>query len=229
MVAVMASWELVLWRPQGLWYFFILNLAGTVLFLFWLSRSRPWRRRILVDWLPLLIVNLGVFWWLLWLDFGALRYIFPVCLLPFLYGILKESGQSGESLFTERGQTLLFLGGTFFTSSICFGLLTVLGWQLWPVAVIFLITLALLSYSAVSPFINFLILCLLGIESFSLLAWLPFGELTLGVLLTIFITASQDLLKYFVSPDLIVPRIIWKKAAFYLGLTGFVLSFSTWF
>ncbi len=223
LAAVAASWELVLWRPGWLWYWLILNLVGTGFFLVWLARGR-----ILIDWLPLLVVNLGVFWWLLWLDFAALRYIFPLFFMPFVYKVLKESGQSDEALFTEQGQFLLVLGGTFFVSSTCFGLLTVLGWQLWPASFIFLIAFALLIYPGRAQLVDFLILCLLGIEAFAILAWLPFSELTLGVLLTIFVTASRDLLKYFISPDLIVARIIWKKAVFYLGLTAFVLIFSVW-
>ena len=69
---------------------------------------------------------------------------------------------------------------------------------------------------------------LLGAEVFSVLVWLPFTEVTLGLLLTIIMLAAYDLLKYLTKPELIVRRIIVKKLVVYVFFLVLVLASTPW-
>lgn len=236
LLATLASWELLLWRPSQLWYWLVLNLAASAALSNFLAAGELPNKPPLGDRLALIIFNASVFYWLLWLDFGLVKYFIPWLLwLVLLYLLVAGSRQNRSSaLLTVR--LVFFLGGTFFSASIAFGLVTVLGWPLWLVLLIFLAAFAALAGSGIFYWagpprhllIAYLALTLLAAEALAVLSWLPFTEVTLGLVLTIIILASYDLLKYFVQPELIVRRIIVKKIAVYGFFLVLVLVSTAW-
>lgn len=226
--AVLVSWELGLWRPAWFWLALVLALAASLVLTFFLKPKLVSWRAFLPDSLAFTVFVISVFWWLFWLDLAWLKYLLPLAFwLVMIYAFCEIQGRKERDL-PPPWRLALFLGGIFFTGSICFGLLTVLGWPLWSALFIFLAALAVFSWSAMARLEGFLLLLLLGAEVFSVIVWLPFTEATLGLILTIIMLGVYDLLKYLTNPELIVRRIIIKKIVVYVFFLVLVLASTPW-
>lgn len=229
------GWELVLLRPAEIWYWLILVITGSIILSFSVDRHLP-LNRAWADRASFVVLSLSVFWWLLWLDFKYFNYAAPAVFCFLLAYFLRKTRRRELETLSPTLRLALFLGGTFFVSSLSFGLITVLGYPLWLVLVIFLLALALPAWSAVVYLrqlgqnwsLSYLFVLLLLAEFFTALVWLPFTEMTLGLVLTIMILALYDLLKYFVKPELTVRRIIVKKIAVYTIFLVLVLLSTPW-
>lgn len=226
--AILASWELALWQPSWFWYSLILAILASLTLGFFLNpRAVSWKRHW-PDLLAFTTFIVCVFWWLFWLDLVFIKYALPVAFWLVMAYAFVDIQQQALRNFPPHWRLALFLGGTFFSSSVCFGLLTVLGWPLWSALLIFLGALAVFSWSALVHLEGFLLLMLLGAEIFSVIVWLPFTEATLGLILTIIMLGVYDLLKYLANPELIVRRIIIKKIAVYTFFLVLVLASTSW-
>lgn len=234
--AILVSWELALWYPKGFWYALGLAIGASLVLVSFLNPgSRAWRYS-LPDRLAFMVFVICVFWWFFWLDFAWLKYFLPVVFWAVTVYAFREIRSQKELGLPPHWRLALFLGGTFFAGSVCFGLLTVLGWPLWSALVIFLAALAVFSWSAMvfleadrnNLIRGFLLLILLGAEIFSVIVWLPFTEATLGLILTIIMLGTYDLLKYLTKPELIVRRIIIKKVVVYIFFLVLVLASTPW-
>lgn len=229
------SWELVLADPQRIWYWFILALAGGGLLSFSVNFQLPWRRAW-ADRVSFVVLLASVFWWLLWLDFSYFNYAVPVIFWLLTVFLLRHTRGRELEILPPSLRLAMFLASSFFASSLSFGLVTVLGYPLWLVLVIFLLVLALPTWSATiyleqlgkNWLLSYLFLLLVLAEFFTVLVWLPFTEITLGLVLTIVILALYDLLKYFVKPELTVRRIIVKKIIVYAVFLLLVLVSTPW-
>lgn len=226
--AILVSWELGLWQPAWFWYALALAIASSLVLVFSLNPQPIAWCYSLPGRLAFMVFVICVFWWFFWLDLAWLKYFLPIVFwLVMVYAFLEIQSQRERSL-PPHWRLALFLGGTFFSGSVCFGLLTVLGWPLWSALLIFLAVLAVFSWSAMVSLEGFLLLLLLGAEIFSVIVWLPFTEATLGLILTIIMLGAYDLLKYLTKPELIVRRIIIKKVAVYIFFLALVLASTPW-
>jgi|GEM_PF-2037255 len=233
---ILISWELALWYPSGFWYSFGLAIVASAVLAFFLNPGPIAWHHSLPDRLAFMVFVVCIFWWFFWLDLAWLKYILPVVFwLAMVYAFWEIQGQNERGL-PPHWRLALFLGGTFFSGSVCFGLLTVLGWPLWSALLIFLACFAVFSWSAMmyleadsaDIIRGFLLLMLLGAEIFSVIVWLPFTEATLGLILTIIMLGAYDLLKYLTKPELIVRRIIVKKIVIYIFFLALVLASTPW-
>ena len=234
-VALLASWELSLWLPNYLRYWLLLNLGAS----FWLARffTRPelGRGAARGDQLAFVVFNVSFFYWLLWLDFAWAKYALPwllgLVLFYLLGGFLQNRPERRLPL-----RLVFFLGGTFFCASAAFGLLTVLGLPLWLALLLFLAAFAGLSWPVIfywsgpppALLAGYLAMLLLAAETFSVLIWLPFTEVTLGLMLVIVVLAVYDLLKYFIAPALFVRRLVVKKIIIYGVFLMLILASTPW-
>lgn len=233
----LASWELLIWRPHALWYALALNLGASFGLSYFLS-FKDWPAKIrLGDRLGLMVFNASIFYWLLWLDFGLIKYFLPLIMALMLAYLLRAEGAAARRVGgLESLRLVIFLGGMFFSASIAFGLVTVLGWPLWLVVLIFTGAFSLLAWPAIFYWplggerllFGYLAMGLLAAESLAVLLWLPFTEMTLGLMLTIIVLASYDLLKYFIQPELIIRRVIVKKILVYVFFLTLVMTSATW-
>lgn len=234
-VALVAGWELVLADPQQIWYWFILALFSSGLLSFSINFSLPWRRAW-ADRVSFVVLAISVFWWLLWLDFSYFNYAVPVIFWVLMVVLLRYTRVRELEILPPSLRLAMFLASSFFASSLSFGLVTVLGYSLWLVLVIFLLVLALPTWAATiylqqlgkNWVLSYLFLLLVLAEFFTVLVWLPFTEITLGLILTVVILAFYDLLKYFVKPELTVRRIIVKKIIVYAVFLLLVLLSTPW-
>lgn len=232
----LASWELVFWRPGLLWYWLILNLGAGLALSYFLTPTAGLVKPKLGDRLGFIIFNITIFYWLLWLDFGLTKYAIPAIIVIFLAYLLTGLRNNSQTKIQESARLVFFLGSTFFLASIAFGLVTVLGWPLWLVMLIFSGVFLLSAWPAIfywpggqdRKLLGYLALSLLAVESLAVLLWLPFTEVTLGLMLTIIILASYDLLKYFIQPELIVRPVIIKKVLVYVGFLSLILISTNW-
>lgn len=235
LLGVLASWELVLIDPARILYWLLLCLiSASTASLRIGGDGRPFSGA-LMDRISVVLFAAGVFWWLLWLDFEYVKFAIGVAVWAALaYGMRREN--PGE----HRSATLrlmLFFGGTFVWSVTSFGLLTVIGWQLAEALAVFIASFGVLAYSGLnllaprdrkSGLAAYLVLFLLGVEFFSVVAWLPFTEVTLALVLTVLLLASYDLIKYYVYPERIRKRIIAKKLIMYAFFLSVVLVSTPW-
>lgn len=250
---VFLAWELVLIKPEGFVYWFALcllaSIAASFRFSFGKKESGPpvktgWRKFLLTgdfpDKLLLILFSLGVFWWVLWIDFFVIKFILPIIFWLALVYFFRDLSQRHHTVMPPKMRLSLFLGNVFFWSSIVFSLLTVLGWAIWLGLLIFLGLMAILGWVANEYlYLNneapeqckirsYLLLLLLSVELFAVIVWLPFAELTLALILTIAILFVYDLLKYHIQPELIRQRIIWRKILAYAALLAIVLGSTPW-
>lgn len=229
------GWELVLAYPQGLWQWFALSFFGAILLAFSINFNLPWRRAW-ADRVSFVVLSISVFWWLLWLDYGYFNYIVPVIFWLLAVSLVRYTRSHELEILPPSLRLAMFLASSFFASSLCFGLITVLGYPLWLVLAVFLVVLALPTWAAAIYFqqlgknweLSYLFLLLILAEFFTAMLWLPFTEITLGLVLTIVVLALYDLLKYFIKPELIVRRIIIKKIAVYAAFLFLVLVSTPW-
>lgn len=232
-LAVFTSWELGLLYPQGLWYYLIISILGSG-FLAWRLAYSETRKRCFSFSAMFVIYALGAYFWFLWLDFNWFKFLIPLFVVfGLIYLLLPERkhGKVGDHVYLS-----LFLTGTFFWSTVTFGLLTVLGWPLWLSSLIFLVSFLILAQGKIlsdskDDFLfwpAFLLLALLGAQFFTVMIWLPFNEMALGLLLTLAILLVYDLLKYFVDSTLVRRRIIVKKIIIYIGLMAILLLLLRW-
>src|SRR3989338_7516719 len=236
LLAILASWELGLLYPSWFWYWLVLGVSASLTLGFFMNpRTVSWQR-YLPDVLAFMAFAASVFWWFFWLDLAYLKYVLAMVFWLVMAFAFVDIRNNRPRDFPAHWRLSLFLGGMFFSSSVCFGLLTVLGWPLWLALLIFLTGLAVFSWSAMiyleerpdNLIRGFLFMLLLGAEVFSVLVWLPFTEVTLGLLLTIIMLAAYDMLKYLTKPELIVRRIIVKKLVVYVFFLVLVLASTPW-
>ncbi|MEK7164604.1 MAG: hypothetical protein AAB779_01525 [Patescibacteria group bacterium] len=234
-MALGLGWELVLADPQQIWYWFILVLASGGLLSFSVNFNLPWRRAW-ADRVSFMVLLVSVFWWLLWLDFSYFNYVVPVIFWLLTVLLLRYTRGRELEILPPSLRLAMFLASSFFASSLSFGLVTVLGYPLYLVLIVFLLLLALPTWAATiylrqlgkNWLLSYLFLLLVLAEFFTVLVWLPFTEITLGLVLTIVILAFYDLLKYFVKPELTVRRIIVKKIIVYAIFLLLVLFSTPW-
>lgn len=231
---ILLSWELVLVYPAQIFYLIFLCILASTALSWFLVKDEEKTKSSILNQISFIFLCLGIFFWLLWLDFIFVKFAVPFVLWIAIFYIIRGSDKTGiMRKITKLG---IFLGGTFFWSSISYGLLTVLGWQLWQVFLIFLFSFIFISWPAVKTLepdsLNYIkawiLLVLLGAELFAVIAWLPFTELTLALILTLFVMFVYDLEKYFIDPLLIRRRIIIKKALIYLIFLCLVLISTPW-
>jgi hypothetical protein len=236
LLAIFASWELVLFQPTSILYWLGICLLSSAVFAWYISRGETQVVRATIDRFSFAVLSVGVFWWLLWIDYKVIKYVFPVIIFALLvYFVFDLRNSEGE--VSPRMRLAIFFGGTFFWATISFGLITVLGWQLWHALGLFVISFALLSYSATELLTGasiqhtkaWLVLVLFSAEIFSVIVWLPFTETTLALILTIISLFAYDMLKYFVQPELIRRKIIVKKILVYSVFLIFILASTPWY
>lgn len=235
LITLLFSWEILLAKTNLFWYWFILTLASGIALSFWLDKGAK-KYQSLIDRLAFVILIASIFWWLLWLDFGFFNYFAPIVFWLAVIYFLRYTKNDERETLSLPSRLALFLGGIFFSSSISFGVITVLGYPLWLGLIIFLLIIALPMWSSVTYLQqlggsfekNYVFLMLLIAELFSVIVWLPFTEITLGLILTIITLAAYDLLKYFAQPELIVRKIIVKKLLVYIVFLLLLLVSTPW-
>jgi hypothetical protein len=234
---LLLSWELVLARPVELLYWVSLCIGASAGLGWYIVQGEQNWKQILVQRLGFVLVSVGIFWWVLWLDFVVLKFIVPlVGALVFAY-VLHDSITQMPHGLSGKAQLILFFGGTFLWASVSFGLLIVLGWELWSTLGVFVVSFGVLAYLGVGYLTTqtsehvrmWLLVLLLGAQFYSVIAWLPFTEVTLALLLVIPIIAMYDFLKYYLKPDLIYGVIIARKIALYVLFMVLVLASTSWY
>jgi hypothetical protein len=231
---ILVIWELVLILPEFIivWLGFCIVLSA---FTSWqLGQQDEPLKQILLDRFSFVLFNVGVLFWLLWLDFAFLKFFIAIIIwmamsYAFFRAVYKER-------ITQTMRLLIFFGGTFLWSTISYGLLTVIGWQLWQTLIVFSISFSVLLWTGLmvlkTSIYNtmrvWLLLLLIGVEFFSVVAWLPFTEVTLAIILSLFLLFSFDLSKYLVNPELIRRKIILRKILVYMLFLGVVLLSTPW-
>jgi hypothetical protein len=232
-LVILAVFEALLFKPAWLWYYLILLiLAGSTLS--WqLARQEIKRTRL--SFLALfLTTTIGAFFWLLWIDFAWFKFLLPPLMLAIVSWLALPGQQYGK--VSSATFLSLFLAGTFFWSTVSFGLLTVLGWPLSHAVLVFLVAFILLAQGAnfserrdwPGTYLASILLILLGMEIWSVIVWLPFSEMSLGLLTTLAVLLIYDLLKYFIDPALIRRRIVWRKLVIYFIFTLVILLLLRW-
>jgi hypothetical protein len=247
---IVFSWEALIFNPSRILFWFFICVVSSILLAFFVTKSHRFSwRKIVLNGFGILFFSTGVFWWMLWLDFAFLKFVFPIIIgLAFAYVIFLALKYRGQD-FPKSVKLALFSGGTFFWSSISFGLVITIGWSLWESLLVFLIPFSVFAGIAIkdsfskdnnqeesqdikffdySGIIYFLLL-LLAAEIFSCLIWLPFTEVTLAFLLTIMLLFFYDLSKYIVNPKLISRKIIAEKVIIYFVFIVLVVLSTPWF
>ncbi len=234
LAGVLFSWELALFDPPRVLYWLLLCLVASGVASARLSAPGRGFWSVLVDRMSVVLFCAGVFWWLLWLDFQYLKFGIALLLwVAFVYGMRRETPGEHQSITLRL---ILFFGGTFVWTVTSFGLLTVIGWQLAEAFAVFIASFGVFAYSGLCTLTRspgrllaaYLLLVLLGIEFFSVVAWLPFTEVTLAAILTVLVLASYDLIKYYLYPERIRKRIIVKKLLVYGFFLAVVLASTSW-
>jgi len=233
---LLVSWEMAILEPSRLLAWFGLTLAGSAISALHIGMRDKGFTRSFIDRGSFVLLNVAIFWWLLWLDLAIVKFAFPVFLAFYIFYILRGVKNDGYGLFSEKNALIVFLGGTFFWSTISFGLITVMGWQLWHALLIFLAGFLIFSIVAIKKLAEDLreqmralvLLLLIAAEAFSVLVWLPSAEITLALELTIIVLFTYDLLKYFIDPELIRKKIIAKKILVYLAFFAIALLSTSW-
>lgn len=234
LLGVLASWELALADPGRTMYWLLLCLAASSAVSVRLSDEGDPFWPVLADRIAGVLFSVGAFWWFLWLDFAYAKFAAPVLVWLVLVYALREERIGGRVGAAVR--LMLFFGGTFFWAVTSFGLLSVIGWEVWETLAVFGASFAAFAYSGVhtlkapprDTLRAHLVLVLLGIELFSVIAWLPFTEVTLALVLTVLVLFVYDLIKYYLYPDRIRKRIIIKKLALYAFFLLVVLVSTPW-
>ena len=233
-LGVLASWELALADPGRTLYWLFLCLVSLSVVSVRLSDETSQFRGIIADRIAFVLFGVGAFWWFLWLDFAYVKYAAPVLVwLVILYASARHGSEKSQ-LVTVR--LALFFGGTFFWAVTSFGLLSVIGWEIWETLCVFGVSFGVLSYTGVrtlqqstgSAFRAWLVLLLLGLELFSVVAWFPFTEATLALVLTVLVLFCYDFIKYYLFPERIRKMIIIKKLAVYAFFLLMVLISTPW-
>ena len=62
------------------------------------------------------VFSLGVFWWLLWIDYEYLKFAFPVIVWVILLYSTKDLWKSKSEVLNSKTRLVLFFGGIFFIS-----------------------------------------------------------------------------------------------------------------
>jgi len=234
---LLVSWESLLIQPIRLFYWLGICLLSSAV-LGWLATKYDENIiRANIDRLVFVVFSLGTFWWLLWIDYEFLKYAFPILVWIILIYSIRDLWNSKSEIIDSKTRLVLFFGGIFFWSTISFGLIGVVGWQIWHALGLFLISFAILSYSVIENITIsskqhiqlWFMLLLISAEVFSIIVWLPFTESSLALIFTIISLFSYDMLKYFVNPELIRKKIITKKILVYIIFLIFVLISTSWY
>ena len=234
LIGVLASWELALLDPERILHWLLLCLAaGAVVSLNLSDEGDPFWS-VLADRITGVLFSAGAFWWFLWLDFAYVKFVIPVLVWLMLVYACREERIAGRVSATVR--LMLFFGGTFFWAVTSFGLLSVIGWEVWETLAVFGLSFGVFAYSGVhtlkahpqDTFRAHLVLLLLGIEFFSVVAWLPFTEATLALIVTVLVLFVYDFIKYYLYPDRIRKQIIIKKVVLYAFFLVVVLVSTPW-
>ncbi|MDZ4221462.1 MAG: hypothetical protein U1C18_01155, partial [Patescibacteria group bacterium] len=176
LAGVLVSWELVFFDTQHVLYWLFLCLAGSGIASMRLSEEGDSATGVFVDRVACVLFCVGAFWWFLWLDFAYFKYAAPVAVWLVMVHALRRS--SSALHISSAVRLMLFFGGTFFWSVTSFGLLSVIGWQLWQTLALFMASFSVLAYAGVRTLRSpgsgtaraWLVLFLLGIELFSVVA-----------------------------------------------------------
>jgi len=232
---LLLSWELVLYSPSHIFYWFVLCLFCSFFLILILTKNvLDWKKGF-ADYISFILFCSGAFWWFLWLDFNVIKYAIPFVIWWFIVYFAKESRKMG--VISKKEKLVIFFGGTFFWSAISFGLLTVLGWRLWYCLLIFVFSFSFLSFSSVGlisdlpmqKIKSWLLMILLSAEFFICFAWLPFAENTLSLITTLCVLFVYDFQKYYLDPGLIKRKIILKKIILYLLFFCLALASTPWY
>ncbi|MAG29220.1 hypothetical protein CL632_03725 [bacterium] len=234
LVGVLVSWEMLLLQPARILYWLIICLAASSILSLYVSREQDKWQNSLIDRLALVLFSIGVFWWILWLDFAIIKFAIVIGIWGVLAYVLEKAKRIG--IVPNKMRLTLFFGGTFFWSTISYGLLIVIGWHLWQALIIFAISFGLFSWFGLQVYEKsiydklraWLLLFLLGVEFFSVIAWLPFTEVTLALVLTVNLLFSYDLIKYYLFPEFVRKKIIIKKILVYVFFLSLVLISTPW-
>ena len=252
LAALVFGWELGLAKPDYLFFSLLVTALASVYLSLWLSPqvSSLSGRSVFAGWrffwldrILLLAFNLSFFWLILCGDFQFFKYLPPIFIAVLLFYFFSWLRRDSEtSTLPVQMSLIFFLGGIFFTAAVTIGLVVVLGWPMWGGMLIFMGVLALLAAPANNYLYaekskvplgdklkTYLILLLAGAEFFSTIIWLPFGELTLALILTLLLIFVYDFLKYYLAPELVRPRIILKKIVVYSIFLLFLLASTPWF
>lgn len=234
LLGVLASWELALADPGRVLYWLLGCLVAASVVSLKLSDEEGTFQSVLVDRIAAVLFSVGALWWFLWLDFAYAKFAAPVLVwLVLAYASTREQTRGRVS---PTVRLMLFFGGTFFWAVTSFGLLSVIGWEVWETLAVFGASFAAFAYAGVhtlgaprqDTFRAHLALVLLGLELFSVVAWLPFTETTLALILVVLALFGYDFIKYYLYPDLIRKRIIIKKVALYALFLIVVLVSTPW-
>ena len=236
-MALLVSWEALLIQPIRLFYWLAICLISSAVLGWLATKSDENTIHANIDRLVFVVFSLGVFWWLLWIDYEYLKFAFPVIVWVILLYSTKDLWKSKSEVLNSKTRLVLFFGGIFFWSAISFGLISVVGWQIWHAIGLFMVSFAILSYSVIENITissnqhiqSWLLLLLISAEVFSVIVWLPFTESTLALILTIISLFTYDLLKYFINPELIRKKIILKKIIVYVVFLIFILVSTPWY
>ena len=226
---------MALYAPSSVFYWFGLCLLASIGVSAFLTKNSETRKIRLIDALSFILLCVGVFWWVLWIDFAIIKYAIPLIIWAVFAHLGTDSFKMG--VLSRKERLGLFFGGTFFWASVCFGLLTVLGWSIWVCALIFLACFSLFSYGACQILSDnkikntsaYLLVLFLAAEFFIVIAWLPFADATLALIFVVCILFVYDFAKYYVSPELIRKRIVTKKFAVYFLFLILALFSTPWY
>jgi len=227
---LLGSWEFALQNPQWLAYLFAACIVESVLFVLPLLAGRQREQVDYVTSLSIIVFLSGIFWWLLWVDLGLVKYVIPILLV-----IVVAKFFNTEQRVTTQARLLTYIGGCFFWAHITFGLVAVLGWDPWHAALIFLGAFVLLSGPLFlheethrRQYVLWAVFCLLVLEGFSVFVWLPFAEATLALLLTLCAAALFDFSKYMIDDALVTKKIVIKKILLYASAIAVLLVSTPW-
>jgi len=232
--SLILSFEFLLLYPANYFYWAILCLASSTGISWFLTKEEKKTKTSVAYQIIFILFCFGIFWWILWLDFKIIKFFIPVFAWVFIFSLIKDSVKSG--IMNKKTKLACFLGASFFWSTICYGLITVLGWKLWAVFFIFVFLFLIISWPAsLSLDCSFgnsvkawLLLVFLGSELFATIAWLPLAESTLGAVFTLMILIVYDLEKYYVNPESVRRRIIVRKVLLYILFLTAILASSSW-
>lgn len=189
-----------------------------------------------VDRIAVLLFVAGLSGWLLWVDYAFLKYAFPL----FGAGLLWHGYGDTTARFgvlSAHARLSLFFANTFFWATIGYGVVSILGWQLWYGTVFFLLPLYFSGKAAFvsiekqphAQHIALLVLLSISAQAFIVLLWLPFNETTNALLATLVSLFVFDMLKYFLAPSLVRRKIVRRKILAYAAICLLVLISTPWY
>ena len=193
----------------------------------------PWRT--FFDRAALVATIVGLQIWLLWVDFVYAAYIIPIIGTVLMWRLFQGTYRHGGRLGSRSRLGLLF-SGLFFWGTISFGVTSVLGWQVWQGMLIFVLPCVLFARTALAALVAArgetacytLLLTVIAAEAFAVISYLPFTEMTSGLLITLITLFVYDMLKYSADPQLIRHHIIIRKIAAYAAILALVLISTPW-